>query len=287
VAELAAGLLTDPVRVAVPPPSTTVERVDQRVLFVERADKPELLRELFRDGDLAKAIVFTRTKHGANKVAERLAKAGVAAEAIHGNKSQNARQRALDAFKAGRVRALVATDIAARGLDVEAVSHVINFELPDEPEAYVHRIGRTARAGRAGTALSFCEAEEVGNLREVERAIRQPVPQQTDHPYHADSILQMYRTGRGGTTKGRGAGGGAPSAAAARAGAGGATTPATRAAASPPAAAAPAPPPRAAARLATLPAPFSPPRSPAGASSTGSGRPAFGSARPAYRSGSR
>ena len=200
VAELAAGLLTNPVRVAVTPPSTTVERVDQRVLFVDRADKPELLRELFRDGGLAKAIVFTRTKHGANKVAERLAKAGIAAEAIHGNKSQNARQRALDAFKAGRVRALVATDIAARGLDVEAVSHVINFELPDEPEAYVHRIGRTARAGRDGVALSFCEAEEVGNLRDIERTIRQPVPVDATHSFHSDTIAQMHRTGRGGTT---------------------------------------------------------------------------------------
>ena len=200
VAELAGSLLTNPVRVAVAPPATTVERVDQRVLFVERADKPELLRELFRDGDLAKAIVFTRTKHGANKVAERLAKAGIAAEAIHGNKSQNARQRALDAFKAGRVRALVATDIAARGLDVEAVSHVINFELPDEPEAYVHRIGRTARAGRDGIALSFCEAEEVGNLRDIERTIRQPVPVDATHSFHSDTIAQMHRTGRGGTT---------------------------------------------------------------------------------------
>jgi ATP-dependent RNA helicase RhlE len=166
------------------------------------------------------------------------------------------------------------------------VSHVINFELPDEPESYVHRIGRTARAGRAGTALSFCEAEEVGNLRDIERTIRQPVPQQTDHPYHADAILQMYRTGRGGTTKGRGAGGGAPQRGGRPGGGGGYNAGNARGGQSSGRGSVGATSPRGGASS-NAPRPFSPPRSPAGASTNGGGRPAFGSARPAYRSGSR
>jgi ATP-dependent RNA helicase RhlE len=192
VTELAQGLLIDPVRVEVTPPATTVERIDQKVLFVDKNNKRHLLAELFKDAALSRTIVFSRTKHGANRVAEYLEKAGVEAAAIHGNKSQSARQRALDGFKAGRVRALVATDIAARGIDVDGVTHVINFDLPNEPESYVHRIGRTARAGRDGMALSFCEIEEVDYLRAIEKAIRQPVPVDEAHPFHAAPIAAAY-----------------------------------------------------------------------------------------------
>ena len=192
VVELVNGLLTAYERVEVTPPATTVERVDQRVLFVEKADKRNLLSELFRDKAVQRALVFARTKHGANRVAEHLQKAGVRAEAIHGNKSQPARQRALDAFRAGRLRALVATDIAARGIDVDDVSHVINFDLPNEPEGYVHRIGRTARAGRDGVALSFCDSDEVAYLRAIERTIRRPVPVEEAHPFHATSVARLH-----------------------------------------------------------------------------------------------
>jgi len=169
---LAEGLLKDPVRVSVTPPATTVERVEQRVLFVAKADKRALLVQVLRDPALRRVLVFTRTKHGANKVAEQLAKAGIAAGAIHGNKSQGARQKALADFRAGRLRALVATDIAARGIDIDGISHVINFELPDQPESYVHRIGRTARAGASGIAISFCDAAERPLLRDIEKTIR-------------------------------------------------------------------------------------------------------------------
>jgi ATP-dependent RNA helicase RhlE len=188
IAELAAGLLkSDAARVEITPQATTVERIAQSVLFVETADKRKLLVDLFADAALARVLVFARTKHGANRVAEYLTKAGVKAEAIHGNKSQGARQRALDAFKSGRIRALVATDIAARGIDVDGVSHVVNYDLPNEPESYVHRIGRTARAGREGIALSFCDAEEIAYLRQIERTIRMAVPA-ADHPFHAAAI---------------------------------------------------------------------------------------------------
>ena len=192
VVELVNGLLTAYERVEVTPPATTVERVDQRVLFVDKADKRSLLSELFRDEAVQRALVFARTKHGANRVAEHLQKAGVRAEAIHGNKSQPARQRALDAFRAGRLRALVATDIAARGIDVDDVSHVINFDLPNEPEGYVHRIGRTARAGRDGVALSFCDSDEVAYLKAIERTIRRPVPVEEAHPFHATSVARLH-----------------------------------------------------------------------------------------------
>jgi ATP-dependent RNA helicase RhlE len=192
VAGLAAGVLTDPVRVEVAPPASTVERVDQRVLFVEKADKRALLAKLVRDDAVSRAIVFARTKHGADRIAEHLYKAGVAADAIHSNKAQNARQRALDGFKAGKLRVLVATDIAARGIDVDDISHVINFDLPNEPESYVHRIGRTARAGKDGVALSFCDAEELPYLKAIEKAIRRPVPVEEQHPFHAASLAQRH-----------------------------------------------------------------------------------------------
>jgi len=186
VAELVKGLLRTPhERIEVTPPSTTVERIAQKVMFVSRDNKKNLLADLLKDGSISRAIVFTRTKHSANRVAEQLQKGGVAADAIHGNKSQNARQRSLASFKAGKVRVLVATDIAARGIDVDSVSHVINFEMPVEPESYVHRIGRTARAGSNGIAISFCDREEMSHLRAIERSIRQPVPVDEAHAYHA------------------------------------------------------------------------------------------------------
>jgi ATP-dependent RNA helicase RhlE len=183
IAQLAHRILVDPVNVAVTPVSSTVELITQWVLHVDRGDKRALLREVLRDPKMTRVLVFTRTKRGANRVAEELDRNGVRADAIHGNKSQGARQRALDSFKRGTIRVLVATDIAARGIDVDGISHVINFELPVEPESYVHRIGRTARAGASGVALSFCEPEERDTLRAIERLTRTTVRVVHDHPY--------------------------------------------------------------------------------------------------------
>jgi ATP-dependent RNA helicase RhlE len=185
---LAKSILKDYERIEVTPPSTTVERIAQRVCFVSREDKRKLLLRILEDKAVARVLVFTRTKHAANRVAEHLTKAGVMADAIHGNKSQNARQRSLDAFKSGKARVLVATDIAARGIDVDGITHVINFEMPGDPESYVHRIGRTARAGTSGAAISFCDAEEVGDLRAIERTTRQTIEVDTSHGFHAAHV---------------------------------------------------------------------------------------------------
>jgi ATP-dependent RNA helicase RhlE len=176
IADLASHMLRDPVRVAVTPAATTVERITQQVVHVDRAGKPALLAEVLRQDGIERVLVFTRTKRGADKVVTGLAKAGLAAEAIHGNKSQNQRERVLAAFRAGRVRTLVATDIAARGIDVEGISHVVNYDLPNIPESYVHRIGRTARAGADGIAISFCDSEERAFLRDIEKLIRISIP---------------------------------------------------------------------------------------------------------------
>jgi ATP-dependent RNA helicase RhlE len=175
IGKLASDLLTDPARIAVTPSATTVEKVDQRVIFIESERKRQLLAELFADTKMRRTLVFTRTKRGADRVARYLDQAGVEAASIHGDKSQGQRERALAAFKAGEVRALIATDIAARGIDVDAVSHVINFELPHVPEAYVHRIGRTARAGAAGVALSLVADDERPLLRDIQSLTRQTV----------------------------------------------------------------------------------------------------------------
>jgi ATP-dependent RNA helicase RhlE len=183
--ELADNLLKNPETVAVVPPATTAERVDQEVYFVEKADKRALLVDVLRDAAMRRVLVFSRTKHGANRIAEHLVKAGVGAEAIHGNKSQNARERALAGFKSGRVRVLVATDIAARGIDIDDVTHVVNFDVPEVPETYVHRIGRTARAGATGMAMSFVEAEERLDWRNIERLTRQEIPIVEGHPYES------------------------------------------------------------------------------------------------------
>ena len=177
------GLLVNPVKVAVNPVSSPVEIIDQKLYYVDRGNKTRLLAHLIRELDVKNALVFTRTKHGANKVAGDLVKAGISAAAIHGNKSQTARQQALADFKAGRVQALVATDIAARGLDIEELSHVFNYNLPDVPETYVHRIGRTGRAGHGGTAISFCDINEKEELKAIEKLIGKAVPVVENHPW--------------------------------------------------------------------------------------------------------
>jgi ATP-dependent RNA helicase RhlE len=180
VGKLANELLRDPVRVAVAPVATTVDTVRQRVIHVENRHKRSLLVQLFADAAMARALVFTRTKRGADRVASHLKAAGIPVTAIHGNKSQGQRERALAAFRASKVRVLVATDIAARGIDIERVTHVVNFELPDAAESYVHRIGRTARAGAAGVAISLCDRAEIGQLRDIERLTRRSIPAE-DH----------------------------------------------------------------------------------------------------------
>ena len=175
IASLAKSMLTNPAQVAVTPIASTAERIDQRVLHVPGDKKPALLVHILRDPALARVLVFTRTKHRANKVVRDLERARIPADAIHGNKSQSARQKALADFKSGECRVLVATDIAARGIDVDGVTHVINFDLPNEPESYVHRIGRTARAGAEGIAISFCDGQERTYLRDIERLTRQRI----------------------------------------------------------------------------------------------------------------
>ena len=172
VVKLVGDMLHQPERIEVTPQGRTADRVTQKLYYVPTMQKRQLLLQLLQDQAMSRVLVFTRTKHGANKVAEHLSRNGVGSDAIHGNKSQNARQRALDLFRAGKIRVLVATDIAARGIDIDDVSHVVNFELPNEPESYVHRIGRTARAGAGGTALSFCDGSERGYLRDIERLTR-------------------------------------------------------------------------------------------------------------------
>jgi ATP-dependent RNA helicase RhlE len=175
VAHMARELLRDPVRIEVSPEAPTVDRIEQSVHFIETAGKRALLTGMLSDQALARVMVFTRTKHGANRLCLQLCKDGFAAEAIHGNKSQAARQQALEMFRSGRVRLLVATDVAARGIDVDGVTHVINFDLPNVAESYIHRIGRTARAGASGIALSFCDASEAGFLRDIERLTGSPL----------------------------------------------------------------------------------------------------------------
>jgi ATP-dependent RNA helicase RhlE len=176
IAELAAHMLRDPVKVAVTPEVTTAEKVEQRLIRVDRAAKSSILVDVLRRETIDRALIFTRTKHGADKVARSLSKAGIAAEALHGNKSQNQRERILAAFRRGEIRTLVATDIAARGIDVDGISHVVNYDVPNVPETYVHRIGRTARAGAAGIAISLCDGEEAAFVRDIEKLIRASIP---------------------------------------------------------------------------------------------------------------
>lgn len=188
VATLAQGLLTNPIRVEIALQSITADRIDQRVLFVEKSNKRDLLSAVLQDTNISRALVFTRTKHGANRVAKYLEANNIRTGVIHGNKSQNARQEALKGFKDGKLRILVATDIAARGIDVDAITHVINFDLPNDPETYVHRIGRTARAGAKGQAISFCDQEEKEYLFDIEKIIKKMIDVEIDHPYHDQGI---------------------------------------------------------------------------------------------------
>jgi ATP-dependent RNA helicase RhlE len=202
IAKLAQSILKEPVRVEVTPAATTVDRILQKVLFVDKGAKHKLLAQVLKDATIARAIIFTRTKHGANKVGEVLERGAVAVEVIHGNKSQSARQKALENFRAGRSRVLVATDIAARGIDVDGITHVINFDLPNDPESYVHRIGRTARAGADGVAISFCDGTERGFLRDIEKLIRKRLPVE-ESGVQADARPQGERGQRDGDDRRR------------------------------------------------------------------------------------
>ena len=200
IADLAEAMLRDPARVAVTPVSSTAERISQRIIQVDFAAKHAFLADLLKEEPVDRALVFTRTKHGADKAVKALAKAGIAADAIHGNKSQNHRERVLGAFRSGQIRTLVATDIAARGIDVDGISHVVNFDLPNVPETYVHRIGRTARAGAEGVAISLVAgAEEMGYLRDIERLIRISLPREdrrTQAGREAAAPAPQHRPGR-------------------------------------------------------------------------------------------
>lgn len=212
IVKLASGFLTAPVRVEVDPQSTTVERIHQTVMYVDKSDKRRLLVDQVSRPEVESAIVFTRTKHGANRVTKELSKAGIEAAAIHGNKSQGARLRALAGFKSGDLRVLVATDIASRGLDIDGVSHVFNFELPNIPESYVHRIGRTGRAGRDGVAIAFCDDTENAYLRDIEKLIGQRLELDSSHEWHSEkartSTTPPPKRGQG--RPNRGGGGGKP-----------------------------------------------------------------------------
>ena len=198
IADLAAQMLRDPAKVAVVPVATTVEKVEQRIIRVDRAAKAATLIDVLRQETIDRALVFTRTKHGADKVVKSLVRAGIAAEAIHGNKSQGQRERVLAAFRKGDVRTLVATDIAARGIDVDGISHVVNYDLPNVPETYVHRIGRTARAGAAGIAISLCDGEEMAFLRDIEKLIRMSIPlsDRRADPRHSEPVPAKHNAAR-------------------------------------------------------------------------------------------
>ena len=183
IARMVQTMLVDPVRVEITPVSSTAERIVQSLYLVDKPNKQKLLVHLLQDPSIESALVFTRTKHGADRVARGLARVNITAQAIHGDKSQNARQTALGNFKSGATRVLVATDIAARGIDIDELSHVINFNLPNVPETYVHRIGRTGRAGLSGIAVSFCDADDLPNLKEIEKLIKMTIPRVEEHPY--------------------------------------------------------------------------------------------------------
>ena len=210
ITRLADQMLRDPAKVSVTPPASTAERIEQRVIHVDKPSKAALLAEVLKTETIDRVLVFTRTKHGADKVVRTLQQAGLAAEAIHGNKSQNQRERVLGAFRSGALRTLIATDIAARGIDVDGVSHVVNYDLPNIPESYVHRIGRTARAGRDGVAISFCDHEERAYLRDIERLIRMSIPatdRRSGKPVPPQAQPQQHRqqpNGRNGQNHRRG-----------------------------------------------------------------------------------
>ena len=184
IQKLANTILRNPAEVKVTPVSSTAETIQQAMYMVEKKDKKHLLAHILSDASITRSLVFTRTKHGADKLVKELDRSGVSAAAIHGNKSQGARQRALSDFKSNNIRVLVATDIAARGIDIDELPHVINYELPEVPETYVHRIGRTGRAGASGVALSFCDTEELDDLKSIHKLIGFTIPVVESHPYH-------------------------------------------------------------------------------------------------------
>lgn len=205
IIKLSSSILDNPLNVSVTPISSTVDIIQQHVYFVDKGNKNALLVEVLKDQNIKIALVFTRTKHGADKVVKTLVGHGITAEAIHGNKTQNARQRALTNFKAQTTRVLVATDIAARGIDIDELEHVINYELTNIPETYVHRIGRTGRAGAKGTAFSFCDAEEKEYLRDIEKLIAKKIPVINNHPFPLmdhNPVKEVKQQGRGGNRNG-------------------------------------------------------------------------------------
>jgi ATP-dependent RNA helicase RhlE len=200
IVDLARTILRDPAHVSITPETTTAENIEQQICFLSKESKRPLLEKLLRAQASAThqklTIVFSRTKHGANKLAKSLCASGFPADAIHGNKSQAQREKALDRFKKGLTPVLVATDVAARGVDVKDVGLVVNFDLPNEPEAYVHRIGRTARAGADGRAVSFCSEDELEFLREIEKIIKMPIPRWDDHDWHVETLAALHLRGR-------------------------------------------------------------------------------------------
>jgi len=204
IQKLANTILVNPEKVEVTPVSSTADTIEQSLFFVEKNDKKKLLIHILNDKSIKSALIFSRTKHGADKITKDLVKAGIKTEAIHGNKSQNARQKALSNFKSGQIKALIATDIAARGIDIDELSHVINFELPNVPETYVHRIGRTGRAGSSGIAYSFCDEEEMEYLKDIQKLIGKEIPVIDDQPYHmrgAAYIMSQSTKKKGGAAK--------------------------------------------------------------------------------------
>ncbi len=220
IVALSQKVLKNPARVTIKPETTTAERVDQAIYYVDKKNKNALLLHLLKDEEITRMLVFSRTKHGANKICKILNRNGIASEPIHGNKSQSARVKALEGFKAGRIRVLVATDIAARGIDIDDLSHVVQYDLPNIPETYVHRIGRTGRAGKGGLAVSFCDREERSYLRDIQRLIRQDIAVIEDHPFPpgtqvandpknaaAEAAVENARGGRGGRGGGNRGGG--------------------------------------------------------------------------------
>jgi len=190
---LASDILTNPSKVTITPSASVADNIEQKVLFVSQENKRDLLSDILQEENVIKALVFSRTKHLADRLMKHLSNRGIFAEAIHSNKSQNARQRALAAFNRGKVKVLVGTDIVARGIDVEGISHVINYDLPEDPENYVHRIGRTARAGANGIALSFCDAKEIVMLKGIEKLIKHPLTEFNDHPFHSSVIAAIHK----------------------------------------------------------------------------------------------
>jgi ATP-dependent RNA helicase RhlE len=208
IQQLADSILNNPEKIEVTPVSSTADTIQQELYYVEKNDKRSLLAHILKDKEIKTALVFTRTKHGADKVVKDLHKVGITAEAIHGNKSQNARQRALKNFKDRTTRVLIATDIAARGIDIDDLTHVINYEIPNIPETYVHRIGRTGRAGASGIALTFCDQEEIEFLKDIHKLIAKEIPVNEAHPYPMSPQSIVAKHAEGASKKGKGGGGG-------------------------------------------------------------------------------